>query len=222
MKDSIMSVQKELFHSAEREISRPWGKKILMMVAVAMMTAVSANAQNGYDETKHEVAVSYGLGSNSDIIDAYENIGGALVGARFENEEYFGAISAEYFYHAKNWLGVGGILAYGQCEQDVYFAGQKDGVSKNTYLTLMPAVKFDWLRKKHFGMYSKLALGATLRNEKYTSDTTPNKDDSDSEVHLNWQASLLGIEAGSPTFRGFIELGTGEQGIALVGLRYKF
>ena len=46
--------------------------------------------------------------------------------------------------------------------------------------------------------------------------------DSDSEIHVNWQASLLGIEAGGPTIRGFLELGTGEQGIALVGLRYKF
>ena len=197
-------------------------KKFFVMVAVAMMTAMNVNAQNGYDETKHEVAITYGIDSNSQIIDAFESIGGALVGARFENDKYFGAISAEYFYHAKNWLGVGGIFAYGQCEQDVYLLGSKDGVSKNTYLTLMPAVKFDWLRKKHFGMYSKLAVGATLRNEKYTSDIAPSKDDSDSEVHLNWQASLLGIEAGSPTFRGFIELGTGEQGIALIGLRYKF
>ena len=187
-----------------------------------MMTAMNVNAQNGYDETKHEVAISYGLWSNSEIIDAFENVGGILVGARFDNEKYFGPISAEYFYHTKNWLGVGGIFAYGQYEQDVYLAKQKDGVRKNTYLTLMPAVKLDWLRKKHFGMYSKLAFGATLRSEKYTSDTGSNKDESDSEVHVNWQASLLGMEFGSPTFRGFLELGTGEQGIALVGLRYKF
>lgn len=32
-------------------------KKILVMVAVAIMTAVSVNAQNGYDNTKHEIAV---------------------------------------------------------------------------------------------------------------------------------------------------------------------
>ena len=197
-------------------------KKILVLAAVAMMTAMSVNAQNGYDEKKHEVAVSYGVWSNSEIIDAFENVGGALVGARFENEKFTGPISAEYFYHVKNWLGVGGILAYGQCEQDVYFVGKKDGVSKNTYLTLMPAVKLDWLRKKHFGMYSKLAFGATLRNEKYDSDSDSSKDDSDSEVHVNWQASLLGMEFGGPTIRGFLELGTGEQGIALVGLRYKF
>ena len=196
--------------------------KNLVLAAVAMMTAINVSAQNGYDETKHEVAVSYGIWSNSEIIDAFETIGGALVGAKFENEKYFGSISAEYFYHVKNWLGVGGIFAYGQCEQDVLFVGKKDGVSKNTYLTLMPAAKFDWMRKKHFGVYSKLAFGATLRNEKYTSDSDSSKDDSDSEVHVNWQVSLLGMEFGGPAIRGFLELGTGEQGIALVGLRYKF
>lgn len=192
------------------------------MVAVAMMTAMSVNAQNGYDETKHEVAISAGALSNSQIIDVFETIGGSLVGAKFENESFTGPISAEYFYHVKNWLGVGGILAYGENKQDVYLLGDKDGVSKNTYLTLMPAVKFDWLRKKHFGVYSKLAVGATLRNEKYDSVDASSKDDSDSELHVNWQVSLLGIEAGGPTIRGFLELGTGEQGIALIGLRYKF
>ena len=193
-----------------------------MLVAVAMMTAMNVSAQNGYDETKHEVAITLGIYSNSQIIDAFENIGGALVGAKFENESFTGPISAEYFYHVKPWLGVGGIFAYGQNKQDVYLHGDKDGEIKNTYLTLMPAAKFDWLRKKHFGVYSKLAFGATLRNEKYDSVDPSSKDDSDSEVHVNWQVSLLGIEAGSPTIRGFLELGTGEQGIILVGVRYKF
>ena len=197
-------------------------KKNLIMVAVAMMTAMNVSAQNGYNETKHEVAISAGALSNSQIIDVFENLGGALVGAKFENETFTGPISAEYFYHVKNWLGVGGILAYGQNKQDVYLLGDKDGVSKNTYLTLMPAVKSDWLRKKNFGMYSKLAVGATMRNEKYDSYDASSKNSDDSEVHVNWQISLLGIEAGGPTIRGFIELGTGEQGIALVGLRYKF
>ncbi|MBR5036625.1 MAG: hypothetical protein IKX69_05510 [Prevotella sp.] len=197
-------------------------KKYFVMVAVAMMTAMNVNAQNGYDETKHEVAISYGIDSNSQIIDAFEEIGGAIFGAKLENEKFFGPISVEYFYHVKNWLGVGGILAYGVNTQDVMSGSDKIGESKNSYLTLMPAVKFDWLRKKNFGMYSKLAVGATLRNEKYDSSNNSNNDYSDSEVHMNWQVSLLGIEAGGPTIRGFLEFGTGEQGIALIGLRYKF
>ena len=35
------------------------------------------------------------------------------------------------------------------------------------------------------------------------------------------QASLLGIEAGS-RWRAFLELGAGEQGMALAGVRYCF
>ena len=197
-------------------------KKILLMAAVAMMTAMSVQAQNNGYETKHEVAVSYGIDSNSQIIDVFEEIGGAMIGAKLENEKFLGPISAEYFYHFQPWLGVGAIVAFGQSTQDVMSGNYKIGESKNTYYTLMPAVKFDWLRKKHFGMYSKAAVGATLRNEKYNSDVSSSRDYNDSEVHVNWQASLLGIEVGSPTLRGFVELGTGEQGIILAGVRCKF
>ena len=186
------------------------------------MIAMSTQAQSdGYD-TKHELAISYGIDGNSQIIDAFEAVGSAMVGVSFDNEKYFGPISAEYFYHAKPWLGVGGILAYGKNKQDAMMGHDKIGESKNSYFTLMPAVKFDWLRKKHFGMYSKVAVGATLRSEKYNSSNNSNNDYTDSEVHFNWQASFLGIEAGSSTLRGFAELGTGEQGIVLAGLRYKF
>ena len=45
MKNSIKRAQKELVHSAERENFRPWGKRIFAMAAVAMMTVVSAQAQ---------------------------------------------------------------------------------------------------------------------------------------------------------------------------------
>ena len=197
-------------------------RKYLVLVATAMMIAMNVKAQNGYDETKHEVAISYGIDSNSQIIDAFEEIGGAMFGAKLENEKFFGPISVEYFYHVKNWLGVGGIVAYGVNTQDAMSGSDKIGESKNSYCTLMPAVKFDWLRKKNFGMYSKLAVGATLRSEKYDSNNNSNNDYTDSEVHVNWQASFIGLEAGGPTIRGFLELGTGEQGMVLAGVRLKF
>ena len=88
----------------------------------------------------------------------------------------------------------------------------------------MPAVKMDWLRRKHFGMYSKVALGATLRTESTDYDDEHKEDEmkSESNVHINCQVSLLGIEAGTTRLRAFAELGFGEQGTGLVGLRYKF
>ena len=191
------------------------------MVAVAMMTAVSAQAQSYDYKTKHEVAVSVGLYSNSQIIDVFENLSGAIFGAKLDNEKFVGPLSAEYFYRAKPWLGVGGIFVYGHNKQDAMSGSDKIGESKNSYFTLMPAAKFDWLRKEHFGLYSKVAVGATLRKEKYDSNND-SRDYEDSAVHVNWQASFIGIEAGGEAIRGFFELGTGEQGIFQTGVRYKF
>ena len=41
------------------------------------------------------------------------------------------------------------------------------------------------------------------------------------DFHFNWQVSLIGIEVGK-SLRGFAEGGFGEQGVLMLGLRYKF
>ena len=96
-------------------------KKIFLVALTALIATVSMNAQAGY-YTKHEIGISYGFGSNSDIVN-----------------------------------GFGG------------------------------------------------GLGKSLN-----------------KTHFNWQASLVGIEAGGGALRCFAELGIGEQGMALLGIRYKF
>jgi hypothetical protein len=197
-------------------------KKYFLMVVAAMMTTMSVKAENGYEYKKHEVALSYGAYSNSQILDFLENVSCVMAGSTLKNEKYVGPVTAEYFYHLNKWLGVGGIFSYGQNKQDVYSLGTKDGKDVFRYISLLPAVKFDWFRRKHYGLYSKIGLGATIRNEKYTNDTNPANNDSNTDAHVNWQVSVLGFEAGSSSLRGFVELGTGEQGIAVIGLRYKF
>ena len=197
-------------------------KKLLVLAAAALMAATNVNAQNGYDDTKHEVAISLGALSNSQWIDVFEDLTTAIFVGKLDDRDFDGPFSAEYFYHVKNWLGVGGIFVYGHSTQDILEHNTKIGDAKDNYLTLMPAVKFDWLRKKNFGMYSKLGIGATYRSEKIEYNENNGKDYDESAFHVNWQVSLLGIEAGSPTLRGFVELGTGEQGMALIGVRYKF
>lgn len=200
--------------------------KKIMMMAVAALMATSIQAQPGYDDTKHEIAVTYGVWSNSQWIDVFEDAIMAGINIRYGDDSFVGPISAEYFYHAKKWLGVGGIFAYGNNKQDTYDGKKKPenyyGKSTNTYFTLMPAAKFDWLRSKNFGLYSKLAFGATLRKETIKKSNPDHDDYDETAVHVNWQVSALGIEAGSPKVRGFAELGFGEQGILLAGVRCKF
>jgi hypothetical protein len=86
----------------------------------------------------------------------------------------------------------------------------------------MPSVKFNWLRKDHFGMYSKLAAGVSLCNFKSENENKNSESETENQVKFNWQASLIGIEAGGSRLRAFAELGFGEQGIGLLGIRYKF
>ena len=196
-------------------------KKLVFLTVVFLMTT-TIQAQEGYDNTKHEVALSYGFISNSQWLDVFENVIGAVFGEDYDNEKFVGPFSAEYFYHFKNWIGVGGVLVYGHNSQDVMDGTDKKGDISHNYFSIMPAVKFDWLRKNHWGLYSKIALGATFRSEKKDYIDPSAEDLDDSDVHFNWQATLIGVEAGSPTIRGFAELGCGEQGIMLLGVRYKF
>lgn len=175
-------------------------KKLILTVVAAMMATVSINAQ---DEWQNEIAVAYGAGSNTDIVSS---IGvGMFTG---KQTSYWGPISVEYFRHFSSGVGVGAVAAVGGCKWEEH------SNAKSTYFTFMPALKYNWLVKDHFGMYSKIAAGITFAKDSGTS-----KNNSRSE--FNWQASLVGLEFGG-ALRGFVEFGFGEQGIILGGLRYKF
>ena len=192
-------------------------RKKLLMAFVALMSVSGVMAQND-DFCRHEVAVSFGAASNSQWINALEHITTVAVtlgGMKYENEEYTGPFSVEYFYHPSKMIGLGGIFVYGKNSQDVMSGSTKIDELTQAYYTLMPAAKFDWYNSKCFGAYSKLGAGVTLRSEKYG-------DESDNVLHFNWQASLIGLEVGSRQIRAFGELGVGEQGIILGGVRYKF
>lgn len=200
-------------------------KKILLMVAVAVMTATSVNAQVGYDDTKQEVAVSIGGLSNSTWMSIGEDLGtviGSFGTATYDDGKFTGPISVESFYHLDAKWGVGLIGVFTQEKKDMFFQKEKIGEAKNVYYTLMPAAKYNWLRKKNFGMYTKLAAGFSFLSQKEESTDKSFEDKSESSVCFNFQASLLGMEFGSPYLRGFLELGVGEQGLALIGVRCKF
>ena len=149
------------------------------------------------DEPKHEVGVFYGIGSASDI---------------------------EYYYHISPVVGVGAIAEYANCEVDA--KSSKDACDV-TYLTFMPAVKFNWLRKKSFGMYSGLAAGIMAATIDPSSKVKGQLDNNGNEIKKEtvttfmFNATALGIEFGGK-LRGFGELGIGEKGVLCAGIRYKF
>ena len=196
-------------------------KKKIMMVAVAMMTvSVNAQSENYY---KHEFAVSYGSIPNSAWMSLGDAMGTAMISlgtCSYDNGKFTGPISAEYFYHINPVIGVGGVFAYTQEKKDILFDKKVVGEAVSNFITVLPAVKFNWLRKKNFGLYSKVALGATYRSRENKYDNDPNI--SDNHFVFNFQLTGIGIEAGAKNVWAFAEFGMGEQGLALAGVRLKF
>ena len=189
-----------------------------------MMATMSVNAQEDYEKSKHEIAISYGYLSTSQWFNAFIMDDNILEGLDPVKVSNIGPLSAEYFYNVKTWLGVGAIFSFGQVTSKYNRTTDNAEVytNKNTSYTVMPAVKFNWFRAAHFGMYSKLGVGVIFCDMKAIPVNPADRTKKELRIGFNWQASLLGIEFGGTHFRGFLEGGVGEQGVVLGGFRYKF
>ena len=194
-------------------------KKVILVIA-AIMATMSVQAQ---DEKKNELSVSYGLGIST-IGDGLGNtIGNGLIdswsGCEWDNTKRFGTLSVEYFRHLNNpRVAVGGIVTFSRFGEDVVKkeSNAKVGDRTRKYISVMPSIKYYWVNGKNFGFYSKVAAGVMMLNYNDSQAT------SSSKAYFTGQASPIGLEAGSSSFRGFIEAGAGEQGFLLAGLRVKF
>ncbi len=182
-------------------------KKIYLMVAVTIMTVANVNAQ---DELKNEIGVYYGFGSCSDIISTF---GTSFNFDRSDQTSMWGPVGVEYYYHVTPGVAFGAMASIAGC------TWSKNSDASSKYITVMPSVKFNWLRKTHFGLYSSLAAGIMFFSTSIKDEN--GKDKSENITSFMGHATALGAEFGGP-FRGFIELGFGERGMLSAGLRYKF
>lgn len=177
--------------------------KKIFAIAALLVATLTASAQN--DDLKNEVGLYYGFGSATNIVSA---LGTAFNFDSKDQKGFWGPVGVDYFYHTPPVVAVGGMVSLAGCTYS------ENGNLKSTYITVMPALKFNWLHKEHFGMYSMLAAGATFHHASLGSE-------SENKVNFMAHVSALGMEFGGP-FRGFVELGFGERGMLTAGVRYKF
>ena len=223
-------------------------RKVLVVACVIMASATVAMAQNSrYYNTKHEIGVTIGVDAITEIASGIAQLtelavssavstvvtGGAYTGNyTYGSKSSIPTISVEYYYHVNKVVGLGGFFAFNGTSCDMYCNwydningvnhSEKTGLAKYRNMSIIPTAKFDWLRKKYFGMYSKLGFGASLLHESQKDDDSAGTDFSENTIIPNIQLSLLGMEFGSENIRGMVELGCGEQGLFLAGLKYKF
>ena len=198
-------------------------RKLLFIAAALLFCSMNLQAQER--EIKHEIAIGGGFLPNSEVLDMVSEVAtitGTAGTCSYDNEKFRNPFSIEYFYHVSPLIGVGGIAVYAHGKRDIMIGNSLAGNMKTGYLTVMPAVKIDWLRKNIWGLYSKAGAGVSFRSEKTKWYEGANRNETENDVIFNFQATLIGVECGDTNYRGFIELGMGEQGIVNAGVRLKF
>jgi len=196
----------------------------MLAVALSVCGFGNAQAEQPVSDYKNVIGISYGFMSNFNWFSPYTDRGDAFESVDFDNKSFIGPVAVEYFHRVKPNMSVGAIFTVGMKTEDVCFLGKekgKDGDCTSSYLTLMPAVKYEWMHNKLFTLYSKIAVGASFGMENYKYDDSKLREHSRHSYYINFQASPLGIESNGEKTRFFAELGLGEQGMALVGMRFR-
>ena len=189
-------------------------KKLFVTLCVALFSMV-AQAQ----DSKNEIGVFYGLGSASNL---FSIITSSISAAAGDQSSFWGPIGVEYYYHVSPVIGVGAVATYAGCKAEDEKTHQDD--LTETFISVMPSVKFNWLRKKHFGMYSAVSAGLMIVSVKCNDNAKAADSNAKDEslATFMFQGTALGVEFGGEQFRGFVEAGIGEKGQLCAGLRYKF
>ena len=177
-------------------------KKLIPLI-ISLLLCTQAFGQT---QRNNEISVSYGLLSNSRLYSMLSTILGPILDPGYK-ETVFGALSVEYFRDLGELVSVGGTFSY-------FNLSTVEHEKPNTFnnFSLFPAVKLNWYRRAWFGSYTKIAAGITYRDYFVEKD----------RVYFNFQVSLLGLEAGPEFLRAYTEIGAGEHGVVVAGLRYRF
>lgn len=194
--------------------------KRIVAVFTALSLVFSAYAKD--EDSRNEFSITYGQAT----LPQFAYVMGGVLGVAFtaghftfENTLFLGGLGLEYVHYVNNWFGFGGMALVDYMTSDAYTVasdGTKtpNGKFKLGYASLMPVLKFAWLRRPHVGLYSKLGVGAGMALD--------NGDSAESNISWSGQVTPIGFDFGNESFRGFVEAGVGMQGLVSCGVRWLF
>lgn len=203
-------------------------KKIFVCLAISFLFSTmlmgQAEQKSRQNFPRQEVSLSYGdvLLAISPIYDEpgtsfYPNYSWFAPNTYHGDEISPGAFSLSYMYALKKWLWLGVSTTYTSFLQNIYdFSHQKVATDSGHKLAIVPMVRFMYINKENFNLYSACGIGASFG--------LYNNAENDS-CSLTWhpviQLTGVGVSVGKQ-LRGFAELGCGPRGIINCGIQYHF
>ena len=201
---------------------------------------LSAQKTNYLKDNRQEVAIFGGV--NADIDWGYLNPWDALVG----NSSYLpyqslyckdkvtsGTWGASYAYRLPFWgdrILIGASFSYLNYHRNYNerLTDNKIGIVSSNHYTLTPSIKYTWLKREWWQMYSGLAIALDMEKSANKidkeNDFIPLYKNSDTSFHGNFTCTFVGISVGKKYF-GFGEFnggGAAENIYFLLGAGYRF
>lgn len=194
--------------------------KRIIALFMALALVLPLNAKD--DDSRNEVSITYGQAT----LPQFAYVMGGVLGVAFtaghftfENSIFTGGVGMEFIHYSNNWFGYGLAGTFDYMTSDAYSVdgdGNKtpNGKFNFGYVSVMPVLKFAWLRKPRVGLYSKIGIGAGLALD--------NGDSVEKNISFSGQITPIGFDFGGESFRGFVEAGVGMQGLVNCGVRWLF
>ena len=198
-------------------------KKIIFLICMALSFYAGSMAQktdlNG-DFPRSDVRLSYGMTTVYEIaLTALANTSSAFIipldSAYRISVNGYGAFAFQYQYRVSRLIQVGALLTYNPGSCDIRYDNGTTSYSSTMFLSFMPRIDFNYLRRPYFTMYSGIALGITYVS--FRNNYSNQADDISSGLGFGFQLNGIGFRVGKD-IGGFVEIGYGCQGLINLGV----
>ena len=195
-------------------------KKIILTISVLFLAVGFAQAQVNMNRAGyHDLSLSAGYGSSMQFIDSYTKIISGYPSYEAKDFKYFPTVTGEYGYRFNDKFAVGALLSFQVADSHILNEGHDNTNASDTWISLMPQLRYYWYSDRTKNLYSKVAAGVSIRRNKYTNNNDIIEKFRD--FNVAWQVGAIGFEYGE-TVCGFAEAGFGTQGYIVAGIRIKF
>ena len=201
---------------------------LLVMTMLAITVSLQAQSlADGRMQHRHELSVGIGDALPMAFTDAFgfdvpDAIINSMLGNDYTEDSSFSpllTVSYGYRVSKRNIVSARGTYCEGNAD---IFSDEgcisKAGERHEHYFSIQAALQHDWIQKRHFTLYSKLAAGAIFIN--YKRDCTGEETVTDGTGGVMMQVNPVGIEVGGQQVMGYMELGFG-QTIMEIGLKVR-
>ena len=133
------------------------------------------------------------------------------------------AFNFTYGYQVYSWLNVGVVGTFASFYRNSYDLLTDNLITKkrDSYLSFMPTVRFDWVRSNVVRLYSSIGLGSAFFTETTRNYIRSDVGFSNTEFSISADITPFGISVGRRLFF-FGELSLGFNGFAKCGVGYRF